>query len=108
MQQAYLYDAIIAHKDSCNFIKTSPVPRTWKSRDSRTRAVDIRSTFLIIDIINYNIICGSRFLSDLECSLSNVCYIFHKNNINKNEKKHLKNEQRNRDAAAKKELIQVE
>ena len=43
----------------------------------------------------------SIFLNDLECSLSNVCYILYKNNINKN-KKHLKNEQRSRDAAAKK------
>ena len=33
--------------------------------------------------------------------------ILHKNNINKN-KKHFKNEQRRRDAATKKELIQVE
>ena len=40
-------------------------------------------------------------LNDLECSLSNVCYILYKNNINKN-KKHFKNEQRSRDAAAKK------
>ena len=92
MQSAYLdlYDANITNKDSCNFIKTSPVPRTWKSRDSRARAVDVRSTFLIIDIINYNIIRGSPFLNDLERSLSNVCYIFHKNNINKNEKTFLK------------------
>ena len=27
------------------------IPRTWKSRDSRARAVDARSTFLITDII---------------------------------------------------------
>ena len=33
--------------------------------------------------------------------------ILHKNNMNKNEKT-FKNEQRSRDAAAKKELIQVE
>ena len=42
------------------------------------------------------------FFNDLECSLSNVCYILYKNNINKNEKTFLKNEQRSRDAAAKK------
>ena len=40
-------------------------------------------------------------LNNLECSLSNVCYILYKNNINKNEKT-FKNEQRSRDAAAKK------
>ena len=33
----------------------------------------------------YNITRGSRFLNDIEYSLSNICYIFHKNNINKNE-----------------------
>ena len=49
----------------------------------------------------------SIFLNHPECSLSNVCYILYKNNINKNEKT-FKNEQRSRDAAAKKELIQVE
>ena len=43
----------------------------------------------------------SIFLNGLECSLSNVCYILYKNNINKNEK-HFKNEQRSKDAAAKK------
>ena len=68
---------------------------------ARARAVDTSSKFLMIDIINYNIIRGSQYLNDLEYSLGKVCYIFHKNNINKNEK-HLKNEQRNRDAAGKK------
>ena len=33
--------------------------------------------------------------------MSNVCYILYKNNTNKTEK-HLKNEQRSKDAAAKK------
>ena len=42
----------------------------------------------------------SIFLKDLECSFSNVCYILYKNNINKTQK-HLKNEQRSRDDAAK-------
>ena len=32
----------------------------------------------------------SIFLNDLECSLSNVCYILCKNNISKNEKNILK------------------
>ena len=32
-------------------VKRHSVPRTWKSRDSRMRAVDERSTFLIMDII---------------------------------------------------------
>ena len=41
----------------------------------------------------------SNFLNDLQCALSNVCYILYKNNINKNEK-HFKNENRSRDAAA--------
>ena len=71
------------------------------------RAADARSTFLIRDIIKfyYHIRVISIFLNDLECSLSNICYILYKNNINKNEK-HLK--MNNRDATAKKELIQVE
>ena len=45
----------------------------------------------------------SRYLDffDLKYSLSNVCYILYKNNINKTEK-HFKNEQRSKDAAAKK------
>ena len=43
----------------------------------------------------------SIFLNDLECSLSNVCLYIGKNYINKTEK-HFKNEQRSRDAAAKK------
>ena len=43
----------------------------------------------------------SIFWNDLECSLSNVCLYSVKNYINKTEK-HLKNEQRSRDAAAKK------
>ena len=43
----------------------------------------------------------SIVLNDLECSLSNVCYILYKNNINKNEK-HFLNEQRSRDVAAQK------
>ena len=49
----------------------------------------------------------SIFLNDLECSLSNVC-IYCKKITETRPKKHLKNEQRSRDAAAKKELIQVE
>ena len=73
----------------------------WKSRDSHARAVDIRSTFLIIDIINYihviSIFEQSRMFSEQRL----LYYILHKNNINKN-KKHFKNEQRSRDAAAKK------
>ena len=40
-------------------------------------------------------------MNDLECSMSNVCYILKKKNLNKNEKT-LKNEQRSKDAAAKK------
>ena len=48
------------------------------------------------------IFAGSRFfLNDHECSMSNVCYILSKNNGNKT-KKHLKNEQRSKDSAAKK------
>ena len=57
-----------------------------------------RLTFDVLIINNY---IRGRFLNDLECSLSNVCYIFHKNNINTNEKI-FKNEQRNRDGAAQK------
>ena len=74
---------------------------------TRARAVDISSTFLIIDIINYNIIRGSRYLNDLEYSLSNVCYIFHKNNINKT-KNILKMNKEIGMLLPKKELIQVE
>ena len=49
-----LYDTyIIVHKDSCNFIETSPVPRTWKFLDSRAHRVNVSST-LFIDIINLN------------------------------------------------------
>ena len=72
------------------------------SHGTRARTVDIRSTFIIIDIIYYNIIHGSRFLNNLECSLSNVCYnyISHKNNINKNKTNIFKYE--HRDAAVKK------
>ena len=43
----------------------------------------------------------SIFWNDLKYSLSNVCYLLYKNNINKNEKT-FKNEQRSKDAAAKK------
>ena len=56
------------------------------------RAVDARSTFLFRDIIKfyYYIRVISIFFNDLECSLSNICYILYKNNINKNEKTFLK------------------
>ena len=50
MQYAYPYDAT---KSAATFLKCHAVPRTWKSRDSRARAVDVRSMFLIVDIINY-------------------------------------------------------
>ena len=40
-------------------------------------------------------------MNDLECSMSNVCYILLKNNGNKTEKT-FKNEQRSKDVAAKK------
>ena len=40
-------------------------------------------------------------MNDLECSMSNVCYILKKNNRNKTEKT-FKNEQKSKDAAAKK------
>ena len=43
----------------------------------------------------------SIFWNDLKYSLSNVCYLLYKNNINKNEKT-FNNEQRSKDAAAKK------
>ena len=43
----------------------------------------------------------SIFLNDLECSLSNVC-IYCKKITETRPKKHLKNEQRSRNAAAKK------
>ena len=50
----------------------------------------------------------SIFLNDLEWSMSKVCYNYIvKNNGNKTEKT-FKNEQRSKDAAAKKDLIQVE
>ena len=43
------------------------------------RTVDARSMFLLYSR-------DLDFLNDLKCSLSNVCYILYKNNINKNEK----------------------
>ena len=50
-------------------------------------AVDARSMFLMMNIINLLLYSRDRdFLNHLECSLSNVCYILYKNNINKNEK----------------------
>ena len=66
-----------------------------------TRTCSRRKFDVLVDIINY--IRVISILNDLKCSLSNVCYIA-KNNINKKEK-HFKNEQRSRDAAAKKIAI---
>ena len=51
-------------------------------------------------INNFYIRGISIFWNDLECSLSNVCYILEKKSGNKTEK-NIKNEQRSKDAAAK-------
>ena len=67
-------------------VKRHSVPRTSKSRDSRARAVDARSMYLIMDIIKYLYSRDLDFLNDLEGSLSNVCYILYKFNRNKTEK----------------------
>ena len=41
-------------------------------------------------------------MNDLECSMSNVCYILLKKITETRPKKHFKNEQKGKDAAAKK------
>ena len=73
-------------KSAATFLKRHAVPRTWMSRDSLSRACS-RRTFdiVLVDVIHFEFAL-SLFLNDLECSLSNICYIA-KNNINKNEKK---------------------
>ena len=82
---------LLYKKSARNFCKTS----------LDTSHVEVSE--LIVDVLVNIIILPRRrdldFLNDFKCSLSNVCYIAH--NINKNEKT-FKNEQRNRDAAAKK------
>ena len=71
------------------------------------RAVDARSTFLIMDIIFKLYSRDVDFLNNIECSLSNVCYILYENNINMN-KKHFKMNKEVGMLLPKKELIQVE
>ena len=82
-------------------VKRHSVPRTWKSRDSRARAVVAHSMFLITDRIKYYIRGISIFLTI--SNVSNVCYIIIVKKITETRpKKHFKNEQISRDAAAKK------
>ena len=83
MQYAYLYDVIIAHKASCNFLETSRSTSHVEISGLRVRS---RRTFaVLVDII---ISPSSR---DLDFwMISNVLWatfaILHKNNINKNKR----------------------
>ena len=52
-QHPYFFVHFLHTKSTTTFLKShaTPIPRTWKFWDSLARAVDVRSTFLSIQLI---------------------------------------------------------